>query len=43
MNPLWMSILLFVGLALFSHTMYRKILLLKALEPANRANHLRAV
>ena len=39
MNPLLMSFLLFVALALFSRTMVQKIRLLMALEPANRANH----
>ncbi|NQU63766.1 MAG: (Fe-S)-binding protein, partial [SAR324 cluster bacterium] len=39
MNPLLMSILLFVALALFGRTMFQKIRLLMALEPANRANH----
>jgi len=41
MNPLLMSILLIVGLAFFGRTMYNKILLLMALEPANRANHIK--
>jgi Fe-S oxidoreductase len=41
MNPLLMSILLIVGLAIFSRTMYYKILLLKALEPTDRANHIK--
>ena len=40
MNPLFMSLLLIVGLALFGHTMVRKIRLLMALEPADRANHI---
>ncbi len=40
MNPLLMSFLLIVGLALFGRTMYHKIRLLMALEPANRANHI---
>ena len=41
MNPLLMSLLLFAGLALFSRTMYKKILLLMALEPACRSDHIR--
>ncbi len=41
MNPLLMSLLLIVGLALFGRTMYHKILLLMALEPADRANHVK--
>ena len=40
MNPLLMSVLLIVGLALFSRTMVGKVRLLLALEPANRANHI---
>ncbi len=39
MNPLLMSLLLIVGLAIFSRTMYYKIRLLLALEPADRFNH----
>ncbi|MBR9987065.1 MAG: (Fe-S)-binding protein [Desulfosarcina sp.] len=42
MNPLLMSILLIAGLSLFGYTMVRKIQLLKALEPTDRANHLKA-
>ncbi len=41
MSPLFMSILLIVGLALFGRTMVHKILLLMALGPANRANHIK--
>ncbi len=41
MNPLLMSVLLIVGLAFFGRTMYHKIQLLMALEPANRANHIK--
>ena len=41
MNPLLMSLLLVVGLAFFGRTMYHKIQLLMALEPANRANHIK--
>ncbi len=41
MNPLLMSILLIVGLAVFSRTMFQKIQLLKALEPVDRANHIK--
>ncbi|MBU8850170.1 MAG: (Fe-S)-binding protein, partial [Desulfobacterales bacterium] len=40
MNPLFMSILLIVGLAIFSRTMVQKIQLLMALEPTDRANHI---
>ena len=36
-----MSLLLIVGLAIFAHTMYHKTLLLMALEPADRANHIK--
>jgi Fe-S oxidoreductase len=41
MNPVLMSLLLIVGVGLFSHTLYRKIRLLMALESACRANHLK--
>ncbi len=41
MNPLFMSILLFVGLAVFCRTMYYKIKLLTALEPENRFDHIK--
>lgn len=41
MNPLLISLLLIVGLGLFSRTMYYKIQLLMALEPAHRANHIK--
>ena len=41
MNPLLMTLLLIVGLALFGRTMYHKFLLLLALEPADRANHIK--
>lgn len=41
MNPLFMSFLLIVGLAIFGRTMFFKIRLLMALEPANRANHIK--
>ncbi len=41
MNPLFMSLLLIVGLAIFSRTMYQKTQLLMALEPADRANHIK--
>ncbi|WP_299980228.1 (Fe-S)-binding protein [Desulfobacula sp.] len=40
MNPLFMSLLLIVGLAIFSRTMVQKIQLLMALEPTDRANHI---
>lgn len=41
MNPLLMFLLLLVGLAVFGRTMVSKIQLLRALEPADRANHLK--
>jgi len=41
MNPLLMSILLIVALAVFGRTMWGKIQLLRALEPADRANHIK--
>ena len=41
MNPLLMSILLIVALAVFGRTMVKKIQLLTALEPADRTNHLK--
>ncbi|MBC2712287.1 MAG: 4Fe-4S dicluster domain-containing protein [Desulfosarcina sp.] len=41
MNPLLMSLLLIAGLAIFGRTMVRKIQLLKALEPTDRADHLK--
>jgi len=40
MNPLFMSLSLIVGLAIFSRTMYEKIRLLMALEPAHRGHHI---
>ncbi len=40
MNPLLMSILLIIALAIFSRTMVHKIRLLMALGPANRFNHI---
>ncbi len=40
MSPLFMSLLLIVGLGIFGRTMYYKILLLMALEPNNRLNHI---
>ena len=42
MNPLLMALLLIVGLTVFSRTMIRRIQLLKALAPTDRANHLKA-
>ncbi len=42
MNPLFMSLLLIVGLAIFGRSMVHKIRLLMALEPADRANHIKA-
>ena len=41
MNPLLMALLLIVGLTVFGRSMVRKIRLLKALEPTDRANHLK--
>ncbi len=41
MNPLLMSVLLIVALAVFGRTMFRKFQLLQALAPADRANHLK--
>jgi len=41
MNPLFMSILLIVGLAVFGRTMYYKIKLLAALEPEDRFGHVK--
>ena len=41
MNPLLMSVLLIVALAVFGRTMYGKIRLLMALEPTDRLNHLK--
>ncbi len=38
MNPLFMSILLIAGLAVFSRTIHSKILLLMALEPCERSH-----
>ena len=40
MNPLLMSLLLVVALALFTRTMYSKIQLLRALGPADRTNQI---
>ncbi len=41
MNPLLMSLLIIVALSVFGRTMFGKIQLLKALEPAARVNHLK--
>ena len=41
MNPLLMSLLIIVALAIFGRTMVRKIQLLRTLGPADRANHLK--
>jgi len=41
MNPLLMSFLLIVALAVFGRTMYFKIKLLMSLEPADRFNHIK--
>jgi len=38
MNPIFMSLLLIVGLAVFGHTMFNKIRLLMALQPTDRGN-----
>ncbi len=41
MSPLFMSIILIVGLGIFGRTMYFKIQLLMALEPTSRASHVK--
>ena len=41
MNPLLMSLLLIVALAIFGRTMYHKIRLLMALEPVDRFNNIK--
>jgi len=41
MNPLLMSLLLIVALAIFGRNMYYKIRLLMALEPLDRFNHIK--
>lgn len=41
MNPLLMSLLLLVALAVFGRTMYQKMQLLMAMAPANRFNHIK--
>jgi len=41
MNPVLMSLLLIVGLALFGRTMFGKFRLLLALQPADRINHIK--
>lgn len=41
MNPLLMTLLLIIALTIFGRMMVRKIQVLKALEPADRANHLK--
>jgi len=38
MNPLLMSLVLIVGLAVFGRTMFKKIQLLRALQPTDRGN-----
>ena len=38
MNPQLMTLLLVVGLTVFGHTMFNKLLLLKSLQPADRFN-----
>ena len=40
MNPLLMALVLIIGVAVFGRTMARKIQLLRALEPTDRANHI---
>ena len=41
MSPLFMTLVLAVGLAIFGRTMYQRMLLLMALEPADRLNHIK--
>jgi Fe-S oxidoreductase len=41
MNPFLMTLLLIVALSFFGKTMFEKIQLLKALEPTDRANHMK--
>lgn len=41
MNPLLMSLLIIVGIGIFIRTMYYKIRLLRALEPADRLNNIK--
>ena len=41
MSPLFMTLLLLVGLGIFARTMYHRILLLMALEPADRFNRIK--
>ena len=41
MNPLLMFLVIIVALTVFGRTMVRKIQLLRALEPTDRANHLK--
>lgn len=41
MNPLLMSLLFIVGIGIFIRTMYYKIRLLRALEPADRLNNIK--
>ena len=41
MNPLFMSLLLIIALAVFGRTMVSKIRLLLALEPVNRTDHIK--
>jgi Fe-S oxidoreductase len=41
MSPLFMTLLLAVGLGIFARTMYQRILLLMALEPVDRFNRIR--
>lgn len=41
MSPLFMTLLLLVGLGIFARTMYQRILLLMALEPTDRFNRIK--
>ena len=41
MSPLFMTLLLVVGLGIFARTMYQRILLLMALEPTDRFNRIK--
>ncbi|MCF8039792.1 MAG: 4Fe-4S dicluster domain-containing protein [Desulfohalobiaceae bacterium] len=41
MNPLLMTLVLLVGLGIFARTIYQRTRLLMALEPADRANHVK--
>ena len=41
MNPLLMTLLLVVALSVFAYSMYFKIALLRALQPAHRINRIK--